>query len=436
MSTTSALRRLTREQRHTFIASFLGWTLDAFDFFLVIVTVPHIAKDFHTAVKDVAIAVTITLMLRPLGALIFGWFADKYGRRVPLMIDVATYSVVELATAFAPNFTIFIVLRALYGVAMGGEWGLGAALAMESLPADKRGLFSGILQEGYAVGYLLAAVVLGTLYVHIGWRGMFVIGVLPAVLIFYIRKNVPESPAWLARRTRGVAEAAHPLLAALKRHWPLFLYAIAFMAAFNYMSHGTQDLYPTFLALQHHFDPGLVSIVTIVMNIGAIAGGVFFGWLSQRWGRRSMIITCGVLGIAFIPVWAFSQSAAMLALGGFLMQIAVQGAWGIIPAHLNEISPEDARGTFPGFTYQIGNLISANALQLEAAFAADKFPLPSGHPDYAKAMAVVALAVFSAIIVLTAIGYFIVPERRSRTFGTDEELQAERLESNLPVTAP
>lgn len=407
---------MTSAQKRTFLASFLGWTLDAFDFFLVIVTVPHIAKDFHTGVRDVAVAVTITLMLRPLGALIFGWFADKYGRRLPLMIDVGLYSVLELATAFAPNLTVFIILRALYGVAMGGEWGLGAALAMESLPAARRGLFSGILQEGYAVGYLLAAIVLAVLYVHIGWRGMFVIGVLPALLIFFIRTGVPESPAWLAGNAERLASGVHPLLQAIRTRWPLFLYAILFMAAFNYMSHGTQDLYPTFLTLQHGFSPALVGTLTAIMNVGAIAGGVLFGWLSQRWGRRNMIVVCALLGIAFIPLWAFSHTAVMLGAGGFLMQIAVQGAWGIIPAHLNEISPGEARGTFPGFTYQLGNLISANALQLESAFAAQKFPLASGHPDYAKAMAVVALVVFVAILILTGAGYFVTPEHRERAF--------------------
>ena len=407
---------MTAAQKKTFLASFLGWTLDAFDFFLVIVTVSYIARDFHAAVKEVAVAVTITLMLRPLGALIFGWFADKYGRRTPLMIDVALYSLLELATAFSPNLTVFIIIRALYGIAMGGEWGLGAALAMESLPAEKRGLFSGILQEGYAVGYLLAALVLAVLYVHIGWRGMFMIGVLPALLIFYIRTSVPESPAWLAGNAQKLAAGPHPLFRSIVQRWPLFIYAIVFMAAFNYMSHGTQDLYPTFLTLQHGFSPQLVGTLTAIMNVGAIVGGIAFGWFSQRYGRRSMILVCAVLGLVLIPLWAFSHTAVMLGIGGFLMQIAVQGAWGIIPAHLNEISPGDVRGTFPGFTYQLGNLISANALQLESAFAAEKFPLPSGHPDYAKAMAWVAGAVFVAIIILTAIGYFVTPERREEAF--------------------
>ncbi|HET6896230.1 MAG TPA: MFS transporter, partial [Candidatus Baltobacteraceae bacterium] len=335
MSTPSALRGLTTQQKKTFLASFLGWTLDAFDFFLVIVTVPHIAKDFHSAVKDVAVAVTITLMLRPLGALIFGWFADKYGRRIPLMIDVGLYSVLELATAFAPNLAVFIVLRALYGIAMGGEWGLGAALAMEALPAEKRGLFSGILQEGYSVGYLLAGA-LYYAYPYIGWRGMFAVGVLPALLILFIRAHVPESPAWLAGQAHKIAAGPHPLLRAVKARWPLFLYAILFMAAFNYMSHGTQDLYPTFLTLQHGFTSSTVSTLLIIMNVGAIAGGILFGWLSQRFGRRNMILLCAVFGIVLIPLWAFSQTAVWLAVGAFLMQVAVQGAWGIIPAHLNE----------------------------------------------------------------------------------------------------
>ena len=416
MNARATLASLTRDQRNTFVASFLGWTLDAFDFFLVIVVVSHVASDFHAAVQEVAFAVTLTLMMRPLGALIFGWIADRYGRRTPLMIDVAIYSLIELLTAFSPNLGVFIALRALYGIAMGGEWGIGAALAMEAMPPQNRGLFSGILQEGYAVGNLLAGVVLGTLYTHIGWRGMFVVGVLPALLIFYIRSKVPESPVWLAGKAQHIGEHGDVLRASIRRYWPLFIYAILFMSAFNYLSHGTQDLYPTFLALQHRFDPGMVGLLNTIASVGAILGGIAFGMLSQRYGRRSMIVVCAVLGMALVPLWAFSHTVALLGLGGFLMQFMVQGAWGIIPAHLNEISPPSVRGTFPGFTYQMGNLISANALQLEAAFAARTFPLPSGHPDYAKAMSAVALVVFVAVILLTLVGYAVVPERRDAAF--------------------
>lgn len=393
----------------TFVASFLGWTLDAFDFFLVTFVVARVASDFHKAIPEVAFAITLTLMCRPLGALLFGWIADKYGRRRPLMIDIACYSALELATAFSPNFTVFLVLRALYGVAMGGEWGLGAALAMESLPAQKRGLFSGLLQEGYSVGYLVAALVFGLFYNAIGWRGMFAIGVLPALLILYIRRNVPESAVWERKQRQ-----ARPRLdlAALARYAPLFVYTVLLMAAFNFMSHGTQDLYPTFLELQRKLSTATVSWLAIVYNVGAVAGGIAFGALSQRIGRRAGILIAAALGIVTIPLWIGAPTLALLALGSFLLQFMVQGAWGIVPAHLNEISPAGARGTFPGFTYQLGNLISAPAAQIEATIAKTHFASAGGAPDYASALSFIALAMFVAVFFFTAIGYLVVPERR------------------------
>ncbi len=415
---------LTPVARRTFVASFLGWTLDAFDFFLLTFVVSRIAADFKRGIVEVAGAITLTLVCRPLGALIFGWIADRYGRRTPLMIDVAFFSVVELLTAFSPNFTVFLILRALYGVAMGGEWGLGAAMAMEVLPPQRRGLFSGILQEGYAAGYLLAAVAYFVVFhftAQLGlgawdWRILFVVGSLPAFLVFYIRAHVPESPAWL--QGRAAREPVHPLflLRTLARKWPLVLYAIGMMAAFNFMSHGTQDLYPTFLQKQLGFAPGTVSALAIVANLGAIAGGITFGALSQRFGRRNSILVCAVLGAAFVPLWAFSHTAALLGAGAFAVQFAVQGAWGVIPAHLNELSPPDARGTFPGFTYQLGNLISAGAAQMEAAFAIAKFPLPGGGAEYGRAMAVVTLIMLAAVFAFTAIGYLVHPENRDATF--------------------
>ena len=411
------LGSLSREQRNTFIASFLGWTLDAFDFFLVVVVLRHVASDLHSTFVQASIAVTLTLALRPVGALIFGWFADRFGRRVPLMVDVACYSLLELATAFSPNLTVFLVLRALYGIAMGGEWGLGAALAMETLPAQKRGVFSGILQEGYAVGNLLAGVVFGLLFTHIGWRWMFVIGTLPALLILYIRSHVPESPVWLAGNAQKIASSPGMMWRTVRERWPLFVYAILFMAAFNFMSHGTQDPYVSaFLNGQHGFSPGVSGTINAIASIGAIVGGILFGATSQRFGRRRTMIVCAVLGIALIPLWAFSATAALLGLGGFLMQVMVQGAWGIIPAHLNEISPEEVRATFPGFTYQLGNLIAAATLTIEALLAKKTFPLPGGAPNYAMAMAVFAAGAFALVIIMTAIGYVIVPERRQRSF--------------------
>ncbi|MFN2448735.1 MAG: MFS transporter [Candidatus Baltobacteraceae bacterium] len=412
MNRSEALRGLTSVQLKTFIAAFLGWTLDAFDFFLVVVVLRHVAKDLHSSLVIASIAITATLALRPAGAFIFGWFADRYGRRLPLMIDVGFYSVIELATAFSPNIWIFVALRALYGIAMGGEWGLGAALAMESLPPQKRGLFSGILQEGYAVGNLLAGAVFGILFVHIGWRWMFVIGTLPALLILYIRAHVPESPAWLEGTARRIGRV-HQFWPSLRKHWPLFIYTILLMTALNYMSHGTQDPYVTaFLNGQHDFNPGLSGTINAIAAVGAICGGIFFGALSQRFGRRNMMMICALLGLLIVPLWALSHTVALLAAGGFLMQFAVQGAWGIIPAHLNEISPPDIRATFPGFTYQLGNLIAAPTLTIEALLATKKFALPGGAPNYAAAMAVFVAAALAFVVVMVAIGYRVAPERR------------------------
>ncbi|HYZ15411.1 MAG TPA: MFS transporter [Candidatus Acidoferrum sp.] len=412
MAIFAPLRTLNAAQRRAFIAAFLGWCLDAFDFFLVTFVVFKIAADFGKAIPEVAFAITITLMMRPVGALIFGVLADKFGRRGPLMISVLAYSVFELLTAAAPNFTIFIVLRALYGIAMGGEWGVGAALALETLPAEARGIASGILQQGYATGYLLAAVVFGALFEFIGWRGMFVIGALPAFLVLYIRSGVEESPAWRAGQSMLAPGKRGNLVASFLHQPMLYIYAILLMAAFNFMSHGSQDLYPTFLTKQRGFDPHVTSYVAIVANIGAILGGTLFGGLSQRIGRRLTIMIACVLGAVTIPLWIGAPSTVLLALGGFLIQFFVQGAWGVVPAHLNELSPGDVRGTFPGLTYQLGNLISAFSAQWEAAYATKSFPAPGGGADYGHAMAIIMVGVFAAVFILTAIGR----ERRGVAF--------------------
>lgn len=406
MNALSIVRSLNRTQRNTFIASFLGWTLDAFDFFVVTFVVIHISSDFKVTVPTVVLAITVTLMMRPVGALIFGLLADRFGRRVPLMVDIIFYSVIELLTAFSPNFTIFLLLRALYGIGMGGEWGVGASLAMEALPTEARGLFSGILQQGYAFGYLIAAVVFALVYPTFGWRAMFIIGAIPAFLVLFIRTQVPESEVWRQQRAARVGRRVgfwRELGVVFRQHFWLFLYAVILMTAFNYMSHGTQDLYPTFLESQRKLTTGTVAIIAIIYNIGAICGGTFFGYFSQRWGRRRTIITASVLGLLVVPLWVFSSSLILLTIGAFLLQFMVQGAWGVIPVHLNELSPSSVRGTFPGFTYQLGNLFSANAAFLEAQFALN-FKDTSGHPNYAITLAILAAIVFVAVIILTAIG--------------------------------
>jgi SHS family lactate transporter-like MFS transporter len=350
-------RRLTSVQRNTFIACFLGWSLDAFDFFILTFCVSAIATQFQAKVSAVAAAIFITLAFRPVGAFLFGMMADRFGRRPTLMVDIIAYSVFELSSAFAPSLKIFLITRALFGIAMGGEWGVGAALAFETLPTEGRGFFSGLLQEGYAVGYLMAALVYGTLFHFVGWRGMFVIGALPAFLVIYIRTKVDESPAW--QQGRASRRAGDRVGKDILTYLGTFAFLVLLMFAFNSFSHGSQDLYPTFLQKDHKFAPHTVGLVAIVANLGALLGGICFGTWSEKIGRRRAIVTAALLSIPVIPLWAYSHTVPMLALGGFLMQFMVQGAWGVIPAHLNELSPPAVRGTFPGLAYQLGNFFSS-----------------------------------------------------------------------------
>jgi SHS family lactate transporter-like MFS transporter len=393
---------LNRDQRNTFVACFLGWSLDALDFFLLTFVLVPISQEFDRSIPDVAFAITLTLMARPLGALIFGLLGDKFGRRVPLMIDIVFYSMMELLTAFAPNFTVFLILRLLFGIGMGGEWGLGASLAMESLPTKARGLFSGILQQGYAVGYLFAALVYWIVFPHFGWRGLFVAGALPALLVIYIRAHVPESPVWQRDRAHG-KHANLRLSELLREHGLLFVYAALLMTAFNYMSHGTQDLYPTYLEEQRGFGVNAKSMISIVYATGAICGGMVVGFFSQQWGRRRVIILSALCGLLLIPLWIFAPNTVLLVVGGFLIQFMVQGAWGVVPVHLNELSPPEFRGTFPGLVYQLGNFAAAYAAQ-QQAWLAERFRMPSGQPNYALTMALVQTIVFIAVIILAGVG--------------------------------
>ncbi len=364
-------RRLTPVQRNTFIACFLGWSLDAFDFFILTFCVSAIATQFQAKVSAVAEAIFLTLAMRPVGAFLFGVMADKYGRRLTLMVDIIAYSVFELASAFAPSLKVLLITRALFGIAMGGEWGVGAALAFETLPAEGRGFFSGVLQEGYAVGYLFAALIYRTVFPIVGWRGMFIVGALPAFLVIYIRTKVDESPAWLQGQVAKNAETR--LGKDILTYAGTFIFLVILMFAFNSFSHGTQDLYPTFLQKDHHFTPQTVGLIAIIANVGALLGGIFFGTWSEKIGRRRAIIIAALLAIPVTRLWAYSHTVPMLALGGFVMQFMVQGAWGVIPAHLNELSPAKVRGTFPGFAYQIGNLLSSRNSVIQAKLAEQRY---------------------------------------------------------------
>ncbi|MGA7840591.1 MAG: MFS transporter [Candidatus Acidiferrales bacterium] len=385
-------------QRNTFIACFLGWSLDAFDFFILTFCVSAIATEFHAQVSAVFEAVFLTLAMRPVGAFLFGTIADRYGRRPALMIDIVAFSVFELASAFAPSLHIFLIMRALFGVAMGGEWGVGAALAFETLPAENRGFFSGVLQEGYVVGYLLAALLYGTLFHFVGWRGMFVIGALPAFLVIYIRAKVKESPAWQLGRGATVGVQRN-LGKDIVKYLGTFIFLMVLMFAFNLYSHGTQDVYPTFLQKNRGFSPATVGLVAIVYNLGALLGGICFGSWSERLGRRKTIVIAAVLTIPMIPLWVYPHTAPMLAFGSFLMQFMVQGAWGVIPAHLNELSPPAVRGTFPGLAYQLGNLLASRNSVVQSKLAEHYF---SGN--FAPVLAWTAVLVSALVVIVTISG--------------------------------
>jgi SHS family lactate transporter-like MFS transporter len=400
------LRALNGPQRAAFFASLAGWSLDAFDYFLLVFVLKDIARDFHADIAVANSAVFLTLIARPVGALVFGRLADRYGRRPILMLVVGLYSVLAVASAFSPTILFLLALRTLFGFAMGGVWGIGASLALETIPAKSRGLVSGILQEGYPLGYFLAAI--ANLFVPaIGWRGMLALGVLPALLIIYIQRSVRESPAWEAGKAAKPATRPAGLFQTLKGHWGRLAYAVLLMTCFNFFSHGTQDLYPQFLQVQHKYSAGIVSALTICLNLGAMMGGVIFGPLSEKIGRRRAIALASVLALPVIPLWAFSSTPLMLAAGAFLIQAAVQGAWGAVPAHLNELSPEGARGTFPGFAYQLGNLFAAVNITLQTML------VKSHHNDYGFALAVVC----GIIAVVLAVVAWLGPEAKGAAFG-------------------
>jgi SHS family lactate transporter-like MFS transporter len=412
-------QRLDSEQRNAFLAAVLGWSMDAFDYFIVVLVYAEIAKDFHVSLEKMVWVTTATLLMRPVGAFIFGLWADRVGRRLPLMVDVTFYSVVGFVCAFAPNFWVLFFLRMLYGIGMGGEWGLGAALAMEKVPAERRGLFSGILQEGYSFGYLLAS--LAYLLVHselgLSWRWLFGLSILPALVSLYVRSRVRESEVWKTAKERqrenrtGLRQVfLNPVI--LRR----FAFLVLLMTAFNWMSHGTQDIYPTFLKSGMHLSATTATWIAVIYNIGAIIGGTAVGALSQQYGRRRMIVLCAVLGLPIVPLFAYSTTAAMLCLGSFLMQIMVQGAWGVIPAHLTEMSPDEIRGFYPGVTYQLGNCLAAFNLPIQQHLAATH-----GYP---YALAVTIVPVLIAVAVLTSLG----GEARHVRFGTAET-------SGVPATS-
>ncbi len=385
------------------IAGFTGWLLDAFDFFLVTFCLTAMAKEFHKTDAQIALVITMTLLFRPVGGFVFGLMADRYGRRLPLMINIGFFAFAEILTGLAPNYTVLLIVRALFGVVMGGNWGVGTSLAMENAPVSKRGMLSGLLQEGYAAGNVLAAVSYFFLYGRVGWRPLFFLGSLPAILlVLFIRFRVQESKVWQRARTGSWGEQGREIVS----HWKLFLYLVAFMTMMLFASHGTQDMYPTFLQREWRFTAAHRAVVTGISGVGAILGGIIFGHFSDRLGRRRTIITAFILGIIIIPLWAYAPNQTLLIAGAFLMQFMVQGAWGVIPAHLAELSPDSVRGLLPGFAYQTAGIIASTVVYIEAAYAQ--------KTSYATAMALTAISVFILASIMAAVGR----ERRGQSFGT------------------
>ncbi len=389
--------------RHAVLAGFFGWTLDAFDFFVVVFLYDTLARQFGVSKKEIIFTTTATLAMRPIGAVIFGLLSDRYGRRRPLMANVIFFSFIELLCGFSPNFTFFLIMRALFGIGMGGEWGVGASLTMESAPVRWRGILSGILQSGYSIGYLLAAMAARFLLPVWGWRPMFWIGAIPALLALYIRAKVPESEAWKQHRAASMGE----VLRTVMLDWRRFLYLIVLMTFMMFMSHGTQDLYPDFLKEVHRLSARVVANIAIVYNVGAVIGAIIFGHLSQVAGRRKSMIAALGLCLLIIPLWAFGGGLAVLVIAPFLMQMGVQGAWGVIPVHLNEMSADATRGLMPGLTYQLGILFAAPTNTMEYALR--------DRVGYQWAIAGFELVTILTLAVLLLLG----TERHGRSFVRD-----------------
>jgi MFS transporter, SHS family, lactate transporter len=395
--------------RSAVIAGFSGWTLDAFDFFLVTFCLTAIAREFHKTDAQIALAITTTMLFRPVGGLVFGIAADRYGRRVPLMINIAFFAVAEIFTGLAPSYRTLILVRALFGVVMGGQWGAGTSLAMEQAPAGRRGLLSGFLQEGYAVGNILAGLAFFFLYGRLGWRPLFFLGSLPALLLLlFIRLRVKESEVWQKTKRESQKtkrESWSKQFREAASHWKLLLYFVAFMTMMICTAHGTQDMYPTFLQRYWHFSFTRRSGITTFAGLGAILGGIILGHLSDRWGRRRTIAGSLLFGLLIIPVWAFAPNQVLLVSSAFLLQFAVQGAFGIIPAHLAELAPNSARAFLPGFAYQSAGVLAGSLVYLEALFAE--------KTSYPTAMALTASSVFLLAAIMALLG----KERRGQEFG-------------------
>ncbi|KAI0074125.1 MFS general substrate transporter [Panus rudis PR-1116 ss-1] len=416
------LRSLTWVQWGHFFSGWLAWTCDAIDFFSVSLSVTHLTVQFDKKTKDITTAITLTLLLRSVGAVIFGVLSDRFGRKWPLVANLLVVALLELGSGFVNTFSAFLAVRSLFGIAMGGIWGLAASTGLENLPVEARGLASGILQQGYAVGYLLAAVINLNLVpsVSAGWRALFWTGAGISLFAAFIRMLLPESEVFLRAKALEKARGKttkhktkvfmHETWVMLKRHWLLCIYAVLLMTGFNFLSHGSQDLYPTYLQQSKGFSDHNATVATIIGNCvsSSHSGGAIAGWLSQYIGRRLTIIIFVLAIGAFIPLWILPSSFGALAAGAFCIQFGVQGAWGVIPIQLAEMSPPAFRATFPGVAYQVGNMVSSASAQIEATGGDNlKTTIPGKPglvPDYATVQGILIGVVAAFVIIVTIIG--------------------------------
>src|SRR6185437_12375578 len=384
----------------------LGWVLDAFDFFVVVFLFDTLAARFHVSKAAIVYTLTLTLAMRPVGALLFGPLADRFGRKRPLLLCVLFFSAITVLSGFSPSYTFFLVMRGLYGIGMGGYWGIGASYAMESAPRRWRGVLSGVMQSGYPFGYLMAAVAMQFVAPVFGWRSMFVVGLSVTALIVIFTLLAPESESWKQRHPTSLQKIFRTLF----DHLGIFAYLLLVMAVMSCLSHGTQDLYPDFLkSIPRLADRKILGMkllfgLPIFYNIGAIVGAPFFGHLSEKIGRRRSIMLALGVSLLSIPAWAFGSSLLALALGSYFMQTGVQGAFGVIPAHLNELSPDSVRGLFPGFVYQLGVLIASPAVAFEYTLR--------NHLGYPWALTAFEGSVILALLLLFTLG----PEHLGRSF--------------------
>ncbi|KAF3030800.1 hypothetical protein E8E15_011102 [Penicillium rubens] len=421
-----------------FIVGLAAWTADAFDFHALSIQTVKLADYYGRSKTDISTAITLTLLLRSVGAAFFGLAGDKYGRKWPMVLNMIILGILQIATIYSKTFQQFLAVRSLFGLFMGGVYGNAISMALEHCPVNARGLMSGILQQGYSMGYVFAACAnLGVGGGTDTWKTVFWIAAGISIAVGLVRICFPESQSFIeakkaGKRTMKAGEFWRETISMLGKEWRMCVYCIILMTWFNYYSHTSQDSYTTFMLTEKELENDGASRASILMKTGACVGGTIIGYLSQFVGRRRAIIVSAVLSGVLIPAWILPEGERSLSATGFFMQFFIQGAWGVIPVHLAELSPPAFRSSFTGLTYQIGNMISSPSSQIINAVAESTFiTSASGHrvEAYGPVMGVATAIIALGIMVTAAVG----PEKRGRRFesvvaGVDETVDAKTMD--------